>query len=497
MAPERRRLSRARVTGAIFPGRVQGGPLLLTLTLLAGCDLAPHYQPPSSPTLPTTFKETGPWTPAHPSDASARQDWWTIMADTRLNDLEARIELGSPQLAAAVARYDQARALVRRARAEFFPQIDASSSAERERAVLPQTGNYFDYRTYRAGGTVSWEPDIWGRIRNLVAAARSEAQASADDLAGMRLSLEAELAEDYFQLRGLDARIDVLRRTVSAYQAALNLTTTRFSGGAASELDVGRARTQLASVQSELDQQVANRALTEHAIAVLIGEEPSLFSLPPVSALDPVPVIPTTAPSALLQRRPDVAAAERHMAAANARIGIARAAFFPAITLGASGGSATTTGMLISSGTGVWALGPALATLAVFDGGRRFADLAAMHAAYAEMAANYRQTSLTAFREVEDQLALLNHLADASARQEEAVTAAARTNQLATIQYREGAVDYLQVVIAQTAELQAREGMIAIVTRRLVAGIDLVRAMGGGWRAGQAASPPSPTLRLR
>ncbi|XQZ98244.1 efflux transporter outer membrane subunit [Komagataeibacter rhaeticus] len=482
MAPERRRPSRKEVNGTTVPFRVQGRVLLLTLSLLSGCNLAPDYHKPSPPILPATFKETGPWTPAHPAEASARHDWWTIMADARLNDLEAQIEHGSPQLAAAVARYDQARALVRRARAEFFPQIDATSSAERERAVLPQTGNYFDYRTYAAGGTVSWEPDIWGRIRNLVAAARSEAQASADDLVGMRLSLEAELGEDYFQLRGLDARIDVLRRTVTAYQAALNLTTTRFTGGAANELDVGRARTQLASAQSELDQQVANRALTEHAIAVLIGEEPSVFSLPPAGTLGPVPVIPTTAPSTLLQRRPDVAAAERHMAAANARIGIARAAFFPAITLGASGGSATTTGMLLSAGTGVWALGPALASLAVFDGGRRFADLAAMHAAYAEMAANYRQTSLTAFREVEDQLALLNHLADASARQGEAVTAAARTNRLASIQYREGAVDYLQVVIAQTAELQAREDMITIATRRLVAGIDLVRAMGGGWK---------------
>ncbi|GAA4503929.1 efflux transporter outer membrane subunit [Gluconacetobacter tumulicola] len=458
----------------------RGRALLLTVTLLSACNLAPDYHKPALPTVPA-FKESGPWTPAQPADTAGRPDWWTIMADDRLNALEARIAHNSPQLAAAVARYDQARALVRRARAEFFPQIDASSSAERERAVFAQTGNRFDYRTYAAGGTISWEPDLWGRIRNLVAAARSDAQASAADLAAMRLSLEAELGEDYFQLRGLDARIDVLRRTIAAYQAALDLTTTRFTGGAASELDVGRARTQLASVQSQLDQQVADRALTEHAIAVLIGEEPSLFSLPPASAMDPVPVIPVTAPSALLQRRPDIAAAERRMAAANARIGIARAAFFPTITLGASGGSATTTGMLLSAGTGVWALGPALATLAVFDGGRRFADLAAMHAAYAEAAANDRQTTLNAFREVEDQLALLNHLADASARQAEAVSAAARTNQLATIQYREGAVDYLQVVIAQTAELQARQDMITIATRRLVAGIDLVRAMGGGW----------------
>lgn len=458
-------------------------PLAMLLFGLSCCNLAPDYRKPVQPALPVTFKESGPWTPTRPLPPATPAAWWKVMQDEQLNALEAQIEKGSPQLAAAVARYDQARAMVRRARAEFFPQIDATASAQREQTLFLQTGSYFDYRNYAAGGTVSWEPDLWGRIRNLVAAARAGAQASADDLAAMRLSLEAELGDDYFQLRGLDAQIMVLRQTASAYEAALQLTTNRFTGGAASELDVGRAKTQLASVQSRLEQQIADRALTEHAIAVLIGEEPTIFSIPSVSVMAPVPVIPVTAPSALLQRRPDVAAAERRMAAANARIGVARAAFFPNITLGASGGSQTTVSTLFSAGTGVWALGPALATLAVFDGGRRFADLATMHAAYAEAAANYRQTALRAFREVEDQLALLNHLADASARQNEAVSAAARTNQLASIQYREGAVDYLQVVIAQTAELQAREDMITLLTRRLIAGIDLVRAMGGGWRA--------------
>ncbi|MEZ7137676.1 efflux transporter outer membrane subunit [Komagataeibacter sp. SM21] len=466
-------------------GIVWAGISCMAALAPAGCNLAPDYHKPAQPVLPVTFRESGPWTPVSPTPPSTRADWWTVMGDARLNALEARIEHGSPQLAAAVARYDQARAMVRRARSEFFPQIDASSSAVRERTLFLQTGSYFDYRNYATGGTVSWEPDLWGRIRNLVSAARSQAQASADDVAAMRLSLEAELGDDYFHICGLDARIDVLRRTASAYEAALHLTTDRFTGGAASELDVGRAKTQLASVQSQLEQQVADRALVEHAIAVLIGEEPTTFSLPPHDMSDVVPVIPVVAPSALLQRRPDVAAAERRMAAANARIGVARAAFFPNINLGASGGSETTVSTLLSAGSGVWALGPALATLAIFDGGRRFADLAAMHAAYAEGAANYRQTALHAFQEVEDQLALLNHLADATTRQAEAVTAAARTDQLASIQYREGAVDYLQVVIAQTAELQAREDMITLLTRRRIAGIDLVRAMGGGWQAGR------------
>ncbi|WP_338421369.1 efflux transporter outer membrane subunit [Acetobacter conturbans] len=454
---------------------------IFSLFLLCGCNLAPDYRKPTLPPLPATFKEAGPWTPVKPDDATGRGAWWSVMADAGLDRLEERIEHGSPQLAAAVARYDQARALVRRARAEFFPEIDTTASVQRERTLFTTAGTYYNYRDYAAGGIVSWEPDLWGRIRNLVAAARADAQASAADLGAVRLSLEAELGEDYFQLRGLDASISLLRKTVEAYAAALDLTTKRFTGGAANELDVGRAKTQLASTQSRLEQQVANRALLENAIAVLIGEQPSVFSIEPSGDFPSAPVIPIMTPSHLLERRPDVAAAERHMMAANARIGVARAAFFPNITLSATGGSATTTGALLSAGTGVWALGPALATLAVFDGGRRFADLAVMHGQYAESAANYQQTALNAFREVEDQLSLLNHLADASSRQEEAVSAAERTDHLATIQYREGAVDYLQVVIAQTAELQAREDMITVNTRRLVAAIDLVRALGGGW----------------
>jgi len=463
---------------------LRGWSMLLSLTMLCGCNLAPTYRKPSYATQTIAFKEIGPWTPVKPEAVVAGAGaWWSVMGDALLNRLEARIERGSPRLAVAVARYDQARAMVRRARAEFFPEIDASSSVQRERTLFTRGGTLYDYHEYASGGTISWEPDLWGRIRNLVAAAKAQAQATDADLVAMRLSLEAELGDDYFQLRGLDARIDVLRRTARAYQAALNLTTTRFAGGAANELDVGRARTQLGSVQSELQQVSADRAITEHAIAVLIGEDPSTFSVTPGENLDPVPVIPVTAPSALLRRRPDVAAAERRMAEANARIGVARAAFFPNITLGAFGGSETAAGALMSAGTGAWALGPALATLAIFDGGRRFADLAATHAVYAEAAAQYRQTSLDAFRQVEDELALLNHLAEASARQDEAVIAASRTNRLATIQYREGAVDYLQVVVAQTAELQTREDLIVIEIRRLIAGIDLVRAMGGAWQA--------------
>lgn len=475
--------ARRRVSGFIRK-TFWAAPLLA----LACCNLAPEYRKPTQTILPLTFKEAGPWTPTQPAAPLPSSNWWTVMQDEQLNALEERIETNSPQLAAALARYDQSRAMVRRARADFFPQIDATASAQREQTLFLQNGSYFDYRDYAAGGTVSWEPDLWGRIRNLVSAARSGAQASVNDLAALRLSLQAELGDDYFQLRGLDAHIAILRQTISAYQAALELTQKRFAGGASSELDVRRASTQLTATQSRLEQETADRALMEHAIAVLIGEEPTVFSLPPDSSMVPVPVIPVNAPSTLLQRRPDVAAAERRMAAANARIGVARAAFFPNITLGASGGSETTISTLLSAGTGVWALGPALATLAIFDGGRRFADLEATHAAYAEAAANYRQASLQAFREVEDQLALLNHLADASDRQSDAVSAAIRTNQLASIQYREGAVDYLQVVTAQTAELQAREDMITLVMRRLVAGIDLVRALGGGWQPSQPTS---------
>lgn len=462
-------MRKARILAAMLP------------LLASGCSMAPPYSAPAVAPAPAAFKETGLWTPATPADAMPRGAWWRILPDPVLDALEQRIEKDSPRLAAALARYDQARALTRQARADLLPRVDANGRALTSRAMSPATGGHYEYDDYALGGSATYEVDLWGRIRNQVSAASAEAQASEADLAGARLSLQAELAGNYIQLRKLDAQLDLLAQTRTAYAAAVDLTTKRFVGGAANEADVTRARTQFKSVQSEMAQRTADRALLEHTIAALVGEQPSLFSIAPVAIMPAPPKVPVSAPSLLLQRRPDVAAAERRVAAANAKIGVARAAFFPQVTLGASGGFETTAASLLSAGSSVWALGPAMAAMPIFDGGRRRAGVAYARAQFAEASANYRQATLNAFREVEDQMALVNRLAEASSEQSEAVVAAARTNQLANIQYREGAVDFLQVVTAQTAELQAREDQLALESRRLLAAIGLIRAMGGDW----------------
>lgn len=460
---------------------------------LGACNMAPDYAVPQTPAAPVAFKETGIWTPAAPADTAARGHWWQVVDDPRLDALELRLDAESPRLAAAVARYDQARALAGRARADLFPQIGAGADATRARTISNVSGDFYDYHRYNVGAAASYEADVWGRVRNQVTARGAEAEASAADLAAMRLGLQADLAVNYFRLRGLDAEIRLLEESIENFARALELTQTRFEGGIASELDVGRAGTQLHSARSELEQRQADRALLEHAIAALVGEHPSRFAIAPVAELAAPPSVPVEAPATLLQRRPDVAAAERRVAAANAGIGAARAAFFPAITLNASGGSASNAGDLLSAGTGVWALGPASALLAVFDGGRRKADVDRARAEFEEAAAQYRQTALNAFSDVEDQLTLVNRLAEASDRQAEAIKAAESTNLLADIQYREGAIDYLSVVTAQTAELQARRVGIALTARRLAASVDLVRALGGPWRDGVIEAQADPS----
>ncbi|MFT4077441.1 MAG: efflux transporter outer membrane subunit [Asticcacaulis sp.] len=443
-------------------------------TLLAACSMAPAYQVPVTPEAPAVYSETGPWTPAAPADDAARGTWWQVFNDATLNDLEGRIEGHNLQLAAALARYDQAVALTGQAQAGLLPSLNLTAWQSRTRD--PRNG---DLNNYLAGATASYEIDLWGRIRNTVAANRANAEASAADVATLRLSLQAKLAETYMSLRGADAQIALLHQSVEAYQKALDLTTDRFKGGAAGEIDVGRARTQLGTTQSQLEQLGASRALLEHAIAVLLGEQPSSFHLDAVSDAITVPQIPVDAPSGLLQRRPDIAAAERRVYAANAGIGVARAARFPSLTLAAGGGNEEYVGQ-----TGpYWAIGPVAASLPVFDGGARKAGVASARAQFEQAADTYRLTVLTAFQDVEDQLALNNRLAVAADRQDEAVTAATRTNQLALIQYKEGAASYLDVVTAQTSELDARRTALTLRTTRLLAGIDLIRALGGGWQA--------------
>ena len=458
--------------------------------VLTSC-AAPAYKVPQvAATLPSAYKEAGPWTPAAPADAAARGAWWTVFNDPQLDQLETQLSAANPNLAQAVARYDQARAFLAQARADFFPTIDLNGSAGRSRLSADRpngTGRSVQGDDFVVGAAISYEPDLWGRVRNQVAAGQAEAQASAADVAATRLSLQAELADSYLSLRSLDVQARVLDAAVANFAKALDLTQARHRGGAVSGVDVGQAETQLNTARAARSEVAAQRALLEHAIASLVGQPASAFSLAVADQLPPLPATPVSAPSVLLQRRPDVAAAERRAFAANRQIGVARAAFFPDITLSATGGFETTgVRSLLTTPTSFWSLG-ADAALALFDGGRRAAGVRGAKASFDEAAGAYRATVLGAFQEVEDNLALLNHLAEEAQQEQAAFEAARRTEDLALTRYKQGAATYLDAVQAQTAALDAEQAVVALQARRLQAGVNLVRALGGGWTAPAAA----------
>ncbi len=407
-----------------------------------------------------------------------------MFSDPVLDDLEARAEKANPGLAAAVAAYDQARAFAAQARAGLVPEIDGNATAQRTRrsdnAPL-RVGGPDAYSSNQVGASVAYEIDLWGRLRNLARSAGDRAQASEADLRSMRLSLQADLADDYLSLRGLDSQLRLLQVTAAAYARALELTQIRHDGGNATGLDVARAQTQLSTARAQISDVAAQRALMEHAIAALVGESASTFSLAPVETALPQPRVAVSAPSALLQRRPDIAAAERRAAAANADVGVARAALFPALTLDGSAGWQTAGGAsLLSAPNTFWMIGPQLVG-ALFDGGRRKAGVRASRAAFDQASADYRGVVLNAFRDVEDQMALANRLAAEAKDQTDAVTAARRTEELANIRYRQGVATYLDVVTAQTAALTAEQAAIQLTTRRLQASVNLTRALGGAW----------------
>src|SRR6185437_12453477 len=418
--------------------------------------------------------------------------WWTLYDNPELDALQDRLILGNPTLAAAAADYAQAVALSHQARAGLFPALGIQASVGRERdsanapLVGPATPRYYDTNTL--AGSASYELDLWGQIRNEVAAGKSNAAAAAADLQNARLSLNAQLADDYIQLRSLDREDALLDDTTAAYARALQLTQMRHDAGIAPGLDVSQAQTQLHVARSQKAQTVAQRALLEHAIAALLGVSASSFSIAPASVDIKLPHIPTGIPATLLQRRPDIAAAQRRMMAANANIGVARAAFYPTLTLGAQGGfqSASFSNWLTAPST-FWAIGPN-ALLTAFNGGLRRAHVAQARAQFDAAAANYRGTVVSAFQQVEDSLASLNHYFDAAVQEKAAVEAAQRTVNLSMLLYTQGATDYLSVITAQTALLQAQLQSLDLDTLQLHASVDLIRALGGGWDQGTEAA---------
>lgn len=452
---------------------------------LGACSMAPTYKTPDAPVAEQYQQQSGPWTPAQPADQLPREGWWKLYGDDRLNGLEDQLIAHNADLAAALASYRQSRDVLAQVRADLFPQISAGAGATRNRQSLnsPLHGSTSPeyYNLYSAQLQASYEVDLWGRVRDNVAAGRAEVQASAADLASTRLSLEATLADTYLQLLGADRQIDLLQSTVDAYQRALQLTTTLHAGGAVSGLDVDRAQTQLSSTKSALSQAKAQREVLQHAIAVLVGQSASTFAIDAKTDLPALPTVPVGIPSTLLQRRPDIAAAERRTAEANSQIGVARSAFFPSLTLSAAGGvSSGAWGNLLNAPSQMWALGPSL-LMSVFDGGLRRAKVAQAHAAFDEASAQYRGTVLTAFQQVEDNQSLINNFGNALVDQNDATNAADKTLKLSTALYKQGANSYLDVVTAQVDALNAHLSLLSLQTNQLRASVQLVRALGGGW----------------
>ena len=459
--------------------------------VLSSCTVGPNYVRPQVET-PVAYKELNGWKTAQPQDGVIRGNWWELYNDTQLNDLASQIEHSNQSLAAAQAQFRQARALVQAARAGYFPTVTAGIAASRYRnsGNVPTNSSAFigPWSNFQVTGDVSWEIDLWGRVRRTVEASQATAQASAADVASVRLSMQAELAMDYFQLRGLDAQSKLLEETIVAYQQALDLTTLLFKGGAASEADVVQAQAQLKTTQAQAIDIGVQRAQLEHAIAVLVGKPASSFTIPPSPLAALPPPVPAGVPSQVLERRPDIAAAERSMAAANAQIGVAEAAYYPTISLSAIAGfSSKSLSNLFDWPSRLFAVGPTV-TQTLFDGGLRGALNASARAAYDGTVASYRQTVLTAFQEVEDNLAALRILEQEANVQNEAVTAAQRSVALTTDQYKVGIVSYLNVVTAQTFALTDERAAVDIATRRMVASTLLIKGLGGGWNASQLPS---------
>jgi NodT family efflux transporter outer membrane factor (OMF) lipoprotein len=485
---------RHRTTNIRFSVRIACGLSALSMLLFAGCTVGPKYRRPTAE-VPATYKEVGDWKPAQPNEQNLGGNWWELFQDPQLNALELQVNVSNQNLKAAEAQYTQARALLRYSRADLFPTVNAAPSATRvktssNRPPPSSTFNGITYNDFQIPFELSYQIDVWGRVRRTVESYRDQAQASAADLAAVNLSMHSQLALLYFQARTLDAEEQLLNSTVTQYEQALELIQNRFAGGLASDVEVQQAKTQLETTRAQAVDVGVARAQSEHAVAVLIGKPPAEFSLPPLPLEMPPPSIPAGLPSQLLERRPDIAAAERRMASANAQIGVAKAAYYPNISLGAVGGfesSAITT--LISGPSVLWSAGPS-ALFTVFDVGRRRAASDQAVAAYDQTVANYRQTVLTGFQQVEDNVAALRILEHEAQVQDKAVTAAQKYLELANTRYKGGVTSYLEVTTAQSAALSDEVTSVNILGRRMVNAVLLVQALGGGWDS--SALPEHP-----
>ncbi len=498
-----RRRPASRKSAALHASRgnigffVRPATLVCALAVLAGCAVGPDYVRPNIE-VPAQFKEAEGWKTAQPADEAPRGHWWARFGDPELNRLVEQVEISNQNVRAAEAQFRQAQGVLDAARAAWFPTIGSNFSATRSQGVSSSTTSGGSStvtpgapirNTDRLSLSVSWEVDVWGRIRRNVEAGEANLAAGLANLQAARLSAQATLVQTYLQLRANEAQRKLLDETVAAYRRSLAITRNRFEAGVAGRLDVVQAQTQLTSVQAQATDLGVQRAQYEHAIALLLGKAPADFSLAPSGELPALPTVPPSLPSQLLERRPDVAAAERRAAAANAQIGVAQAAFFPTLMLNGSGGYQNSSlSNLLALPNRFWSLGPALA-LTLFDAGARSAVKDQAIAAYDNSVATYRQTVLTAFQEVEDNLAALRILADESIIQRQAAQSAAESLQITNNQYLAGTVSYLNVVTAQAASLNAQNNVINIDGRRLVAAAALYKALGGDWQAEGQSGP--------
>jgi NodT family efflux transporter outer membrane factor (OMF) lipoprotein len=480
--------------------RMNYRPVLLAAAALAGtgCLVGPNYVKPNAPAppaykeeLPPSFKEASGWKTGEPKDDLHKGKWWEIFGDQQLNQIEDQVDVSNQTLAAAEAQFRGARAAIRVSRSQLYPTLSGGASL----AGTGTSGNVGAFANSKGAQqyatlelptlSASWEPDLWGQIRRTIEANVDTAQASAADLENARLSIQSQLALDYFQLHGLDSQRRLLLDTADAYEKALQLTVNRYNQGVASQVDVAQAQTQLAQTRAQATDTLVARQQFEHAIAILLGRPPSEFSIPEALITSDPPPIPGVVPSELLERRPDIAGNERRIAAANAQIGVAISAFYPTLSLGVSGGLESSSLLsLFTWPSRFWSLGPTLSQT-FFDAGRRRGITEQARASYDAAVANYRESVLTAFQQVEDQLAALRILSQEATEQAGAVTYAERSLQLANAQYQGGITTYLQVITAQAIALSNELTAVQLKTRRMTASVSLVQALGGGWNSSE------------